>query len=160
MQPLRFLALLFALMLSAFGVEPGKRFVITEQGAVAGGQTLNTEAIQKSIDAAAAARGGTVVIPQGTFRSGAIFLKPGVHLHVEKGGVLKGSDDIRDYPVQDTRIEGQTNRWAVAATVAIAGDKRRCMNSPSVCVPGIAFSRNSTSRCPTKASYARVAENR
>ncbi|MBD9151090.1 MAG: hypothetical protein EGP77_02675 [Lachnospiraceae bacterium] len=26
----------------------------------------------------------------------------------EKGGVLKGSDDVSDYPLIETRIEGQT----------------------------------------------------
>src|SRR4051812_15957638 len=85
MIPLRLLALLFALALSAAGAEPMKRFAITEYGAIANGQSLNTAAIQKTIDAAAADGGGTVVIPPGTFLSGAIFLKPGVHLHLEKG---------------------------------------------------------------------------
>ena len=42
--------------------EAADRFVITDFGAVADGKTLNTEAIQKAVDAAAE-KGGTVVIP-------------------------------------------------------------------------------------------------
>src|SRR4051794_14202462 len=81
------------------------RFVITDFGAKADGSTLNSAAIQKAIDAASAAGGGTVVIPAGTFLSGAVFLKPHVNLHLEKGAVLKGSEKVADYPVRRTRIE-------------------------------------------------------
>jgi|GEM_PF-3926775 len=49
-----------------------KRFVISDYGAVADAKTINTQAIQKAIDAAAVS-GGLVVIPKGTFRSGSIF---------------------------------------------------------------------------------------
>ena len=63
-------ALFFTLPFFAAGAEPAKNFVITENGAVADAQTLNTEAIQKTIDAAAIAGGGTVVIPKGTFFPG------------------------------------------------------------------------------------------
>jgi polygalacturonase len=47
------------------------------------------------------------VVPHGTFLSGAIFFKPGTHLHVTEGGMLKGSDDIHNYPIQPSRMEGQ-----------------------------------------------------
>ena len=32
--------------------------------------------------------GGTLVVPRGVFLSGAIFLKPGVNLHLDEGAVL------------------------------------------------------------------------
>jgi polygalacturonase len=87
---------------------------ITAYGAVAGGEVLNTVAIQKAIDAATAAGGGTVVIPAGVFRSGSIFLKQGVALHLAAGAVLKGSENIGDYPKLNTRIEGHFEPWRLA----------------------------------------------
>lgn len=89
-------------------------FPVTDHGAIGDGTTLNTAAIQTSIDAAAAAGGGRVVIPAGTFRSGSLFLKPGVELHVAEGGVLLGSRDIADYPKRETRIEGHFEPWRMA----------------------------------------------
>ncbi len=71
-----------------------KQLSIATAGAVGDGITLNTAAIQKAIDALATNGGGTVVIPKGEFLSGAIFLKPGVNLHLDKGAVLKGSTNI------------------------------------------------------------------
>ena len=76
-----------------------RRFPITRYGARADGTTINTPFIQKSIDACESAGGGTVVVPAGTFLSGSIFLKQGVHLELGKGAVLKGSDRLEDYPL-------------------------------------------------------------
>jgi polygalacturonase len=91
-----------------------KRFSITDNGAVGDACTLNTKAIQKTIDACAAAGGGTVVIPKGIFVSGSIFLKQGVALEIEKDGVLKGSQNTNDYPWIDTRIAGLEMKWPAA----------------------------------------------
>src|ERR1700761_240596 len=64
----------------------GQRSIaITDCGAVADGTTVNTAKIQSAIDALAGSGGGTVVVPAGTFVSGAIFLKPGVNLELEAG---------------------------------------------------------------------------
>jgi alpha-L-rhamnosidase len=84
----------------------GKRLSILDAGAVADGSTVNTRAIQAAIDRLAGQGGGTVVVPGGVFVSGALFLKPGVHLHLDKGAVLRCSTDMRHFPVQRTRIEG------------------------------------------------------
>jgi polygalacturonase len=74
------------------------RVVITDLGAVGDGTTMNTRAIQSAIDRCATGGGGTVVIPTGgTFMSGAIFLKQGVNLLVEKDAMLKGSNQLEDY---------------------------------------------------------------
>ncbi len=73
----------------------GRRFLVTDYGAVGDGTTLATRAIQEAIDTAAKT-GGVVEIPQGTFLSGSIFLKPGVGLHLDQGAVLQGSTDIAD----------------------------------------------------------------
>jgi polygalacturonase len=47
------------------------------------------------------------VIPEGTFLSGALFFKPKTNLYLSKGAVLKGSDNIADYPIMASRMEGQ-----------------------------------------------------
>jgi len=79
---------------------------ITDFGAVADDATINTKAIQAAIDHLAASGGGTVVVPQGVFVSGALFFKPKVNLHLQKDAVLKCSTDMANFPVQRTRIEG------------------------------------------------------
>src|SRR5436189_301445 len=78
--------------------EPAKRFVVTDYGAKGDGQTLNTTAIQSTIERCEKEGGGVVVIPAGTFISGSIFLRQGVNFCLEQGGVLKGSQDTNDYP--------------------------------------------------------------
>jgi alpha-L-rhamnosidase len=80
--------------------------LITSFGAKPDGATLNTKAIQSAIDHLAAKRGGTVVIPQGVFVSGALFFKPKVNLHLQAGAVLQCSTDMANFPAQRTRIEG------------------------------------------------------
>jgi alpha-L-rhamnosidase len=89
-------------------------YPITDFGAVAGGGVLNTAAIQKAIDTAAAHGGGTVVVPAGVFLSGSIFLKQDVALRLAEGAVLKGSESIDDYPKRMTRIEGHFEPWRMA----------------------------------------------
>ncbi|WP_201978952.1 glycoside hydrolase family 28 protein [Hymenobacter rubidus] len=84
-----------------------KDYVITQFGAGLDSTKLNTQAIQKVIDKASAAGGGTIVIPKGVFLSGALFFKPGTHLRLQAGAKLKGSDNIADYPLVPSRMEGQ-----------------------------------------------------
>ena len=81
------------------------QFVITSFGAVNDSTIVQTEAIQKTVDAAAV-KGGTVVIPRGVWLSGAIFFKPGTRLLLEEGAVLKGSTDVEDFPDIPVHIEG------------------------------------------------------
>lgn len=82
-----------------------REFDITAYGAVADSSIVQTSAIQKAIDAAAVS-GGTVVIPEGVWRSGALFFKPGTHLFLKNGAVLKGSTDVADFPDIPVHIEG------------------------------------------------------
>ncbi|KDN55811.1 glycoside hydrolase family 28 protein [Flavobacterium seoulense] len=74
-----------------------KEFLITNYGAKADGKTLNTIAIQKTIDAAFKNKGGIVVFPKGHFLSGSIQLKSNVSLHLEEDAVLLGSTNPVDY---------------------------------------------------------------
>jgi len=92
---LAFLSVVFGLYANA------QVFNIKDYGAVAGGQTLNSEAIQKTIDAAATKGGGKVVVPAGIFLTGTIRLKSGVELSLDKDAVLLGSTNLSDYQKND-----------------------------------------------------------
>ncbi len=86
----------------------GKQYRITDYGVLKDSTVVQTKKIQSAIDQAHQQGGGVIVIPKGTFLSGSLFFKQGVHLHLEKDAVLKGSDDISEFPVMMTRIEGQS----------------------------------------------------
>ena len=82
-------------------------FLITDHGAVEGGEVKNTEAIRAAIEAAHASGGGRVVVPAGVFLTGPIHLKSHVNLHVSEGATLRFSTDPADYlPAVLTRWEG------------------------------------------------------
>src|SRR5690606_38991772 len=81
-------------------------FLITDFGAIADGQTKNTAALKKAIEACSEAGGGRVVVPEGTFLTGAIYLESNVNLHLLKGSTLLFSRDSSDYPMVFTRWEG------------------------------------------------------
>ena len=71
---------------------------VRSYGAVGDGETVDTAAIQRAIDACAEAGGGTVYLRRGTFLSGTILLKGNVTLYLESGVTLLGSRDIEHYP--------------------------------------------------------------
>ena len=56
-------------------------------------------AIQKAVDACAAAGGGIVYLPPGEYTSGTIHLKSHVRFHLEAGATLYASVNDRDYDV-------------------------------------------------------------
>ncbi len=98
----------------------GHQYVITEHGVTADSTMVQTAAIQRVIDKAAQEGGGVVVVPRGTFMTGALFFKQGTHLYMSDGARLKGSQRIIDYPVLTTRIEGETCQY-FAALVNVDG---------------------------------------
>ena len=81
-----------------------KLFNVTDYGAVADGKTVCTEPIQRAIDLCC--EGGRVVIPKGTFRSGALYLKSNMTLYLEAGARLLGSDNTEDFPLRGYSFEG------------------------------------------------------
>lgn len=92
----------------------GKRYILTEHGVKSDSTIVQTQAIQAVIDKASKSGGGVIVVPEGTYLSGALFFKPKTHLLVEDGGKLKGSERIADFPILETRIEGQTCKYFAA----------------------------------------------
>jgi len=69
------------LMVFAYSVTCNAQVVsIMKFGAIGDGKTLNTNAIQQSIDYCNKQGLGWVVIPNGVFLTGSIFLKSGVDI--------------------------------------------------------------------------------
>ena len=85
----------------ALALQPGDALpaeqLVTQHGAVADDDKLDTQEIQAAIDAAAAAGGGIVRFSSGTFLSGGLQLRSKVTLQLDEGAVLQGSGDHRDY---------------------------------------------------------------
>ncbi|HLV62582.1 MAG TPA: glycosyl hydrolase family 28 protein [Galbibacter sp.] len=88
--------------------ELGKVYEITDHGVVRDSSLIQTKALQAVIDLAANQGGGVVVVPKGVFLTGSLFFKQNTHLYLKKDAVLKGSDDISNFPVMMTRIEGES----------------------------------------------------
>jgi hypothetical protein len=71
--------------------------VAEDFGADPTGATLATDAVQAAIDAAHAAGGGVVYVPEGVFSIGGIVLRSRVHLYLAGGSVLRATADPADY---------------------------------------------------------------
>lgn len=71
---------------------------ILSMGAKPGDVSVNNAgAINRAIAECHDAGGGVVVVPEGEFTTGSIYLKTGVRLRLERGAVLKGSPRLADY---------------------------------------------------------------
>lgn len=93
---------------------------VTAFGAIGDSATVNTEAIQAAIDQCHQEGGGTVLIPEGVFSSGAIFLKENVHLEVDANARLRAIEGLENYPeLENTRIAGIEMDWPSAFINAI-----------------------------------------
>lgn len=93
--------------LNALSASVPTDYDITKYGAVGDGKTLNTEAIQKTIDACSQKGGGKVIIPEGTWVSGTIMLKNNVTINLNEKAILLGSTNIADYQVVDGFKDGR-----------------------------------------------------
>ena len=69
---------------------------VRDFGAVGDGIVNDTAAIRRAIDA-----GGTVYFPDGTYRTGSIFLRSGSALELAQNAVLVASTDPADYNTKD-----------------------------------------------------------
>src|SRR4028119_301357 len=87
--------LLSVLLVFCVHVLSAKEYNIVDYGATR--DKLSTSAIQKAIDAAFEAGGGTVVVPAGTYITGAIILKSRINLYLEQGSELRSSTNLEDF---------------------------------------------------------------
>jgi polygalacturonase len=87
---------------------PSKTCTVTsaQYGGKGDGSTDNTVAFQRAIADCAQAGGGHVIVPAGTFVSGAIHLESHIDLHLDAGATIAFSSDASKYPLVLTRHEG------------------------------------------------------
>lgn len=131
-------------------VIPQAIFCITNYGAVGDGKTLNTTAIQNTIEACSVAGGGTVRVPAGRFLFGPIKLASGINLHLDQGATLLMSDNLATYPVNAKRyrdcitaadahdieisgegvIDGQGQAWWTAFVADLKADQQTMPHRP------------------------------
>jgi len=115
---------LFAFLLTLISLHTAKaqQYDISKFGVKNDSTILQTKAIQKVIDQVFAKGGGTIVIPKGTYLSGALFFKKKTNLLLQEGAVLKGSDEIKNYPFIPSRMEGQSLDYYAALVNAYGVD--------------------------------------
>jgi polygalacturonase len=88
-------------------VFPSRTYSIVDFGALADALFECTDAINKAITTCHNDSGGTVIVPEGRYLTGAIHLKSNVNLHLNKGAVLVFTGDRKKYlPLVHTRFEG------------------------------------------------------
>jgi polygalacturonase len=83
-------------------------FDVRAHGAAGDGRTLDTAAINRAIEAAYAAGGGTVSLPAGTYLSFSIHLRSRVTLHLGLGAVLLAAEPAAGFGAYDP---AEPNEW-------------------------------------------------
>jgi polygalacturonase len=94
---------------------------IVEFRAIPGGEVANTASIDAAIDAVAREGGGWVSIPPGLWLTGPIKLKSNVGLRVERGALLKFSENLSDYETPGGYVRGLI-RGEDLENIAIGGE--------------------------------------
>lgn len=106
--------ILFAVALAGCGSHgTNDIYNITKYGAVGDGSTDDATAIQRAIDAASDAGGGTVVVPAGkTFLTGPLHLRSNIDLRLEPNSVLLANPDESIYKESAFKAnEGEGMMW-------------------------------------------------
>jgi Glycosyl hydrolases family 28 len=73
-------------------------FNVKNFGTTGNGSTIDTPAINRAIDAANRAGGGTVLFPAGTYLSGSIHLRSNVTLQLDSGATIRAASSGIDAP--------------------------------------------------------------
>ena len=108
------LSLAVLLLAAIFNNAKGLDYNIVDYGAKADTTELSTTALQRAIDACAAAGGGRVTVPAGNYKTGSIRLKSNVNLYLEHGATLYGSTDLKDYtPMKSDYVSLRTQTTTI-----------------------------------------------
>jgi polygalacturonase len=103
----------FPVVLPTRAVHRAPVLKVNDFGARGDGVTLDTAAIQATLDRAAQV-GATVRFAPGVYLTGSLFLKSGVTLLLEEGVRLLGSQSLDDYALIQTRVAGIEMVWPAA----------------------------------------------
>lgn len=82
-------------------------FNIKKYGATADGVTLNTKSINNAIEACNKNGGGVVLLEEGVWLTGPVYLKSNVNLHLKKGAMLLFTPDKSQYKLIEGSWEGK-----------------------------------------------------
>jgi polygalacturonase len=87
---------------------PDRFFIVTNPPYLASsdGRADSTQAFRRAIQDCSASGGGHVIVPAGVYSLGAVHLRDGVDLHVDRGATLMFSGNVTDYPLVRTRYAG------------------------------------------------------
>lgn len=85
---------------------PNNQVSVSDFGGVPDGETLNTEAFAKAMDALSKKGGGTLNVPSGIWFTGPIVFQSNINLHLDKGALILFSPDFNLYPLITTVFEG------------------------------------------------------
>src|SRR6478672_8215741 len=86
------LLLLFIFAATSLAAPP-HHYNVRDSGATGDGKTLDTPAINKAIETANVAGGGTVYFPPGTYLCYSIQLKSNVALYLDQGATILAADN-------------------------------------------------------------------
>ena len=92
---------------------PDKDFIVTDFGAISGGQSDCRTSILDAITACHEAGGGRVIVPAGDYISeGPLLLKSNVNFHLEEGAYLRFGINPEDYLTGSPEFNGCVKvRW-------------------------------------------------
>lgn len=96
----QWLALLSLVLFFAFSATSQTKlgFNVADYGAKGDGKNMDSPSINKAIEAASAAGGGTVYFPAGNYLSGSIHLKSNITLYIDRGATIIAAEPGKDVP--------------------------------------------------------------
>lgn len=94
--------------------DPVRVFNVVDYGAAPNAPAPATAAIQRAIEEAATAGGGTVTFAPGVYLTGSLFVKSNVELRVDTGVELRAIQDEAAFPDIWTRVAGNEMVWPAA----------------------------------------------
>ncbi|AWI10234.1 glycoside hydrolase family 28 protein [Ereboglobus luteus] len=112
MKIFRNIAIFLALATALNAADIRSLYDVRDHGAKGDGATLDTAAIQKTIDTCTAEGGGTVWFPAGTYLVGTVHIKDNVTLHLTAGATILGSPNVEDY----TEVEKLYRQGLISGT--------------------------------------------
>lgn len=98
------LFLAFSIHMAPSMAQNSTHFNVRQYDAKGDGLKMDTKAINKTIEAAVAAGGGTVYFPAGKYLTGSIRLKSNIHLYLAQGAVIIAADAVEEYDKPETSV--------------------------------------------------------
>jgi len=88
-------------IVAASPVIPEARFNLKDFGAAGDGKTFDTDAFKKAVAAVAAAGGGHLIVPAGTYKTLPFSLPSRIDLHLDPGAIIKAPETFAEYGIPD-----------------------------------------------------------